>query len=104
MECRRRCKRRYAPTAFLTFPRFLLKRITRRYATREFTDDEIEGVVRSLPLDKAPGPDGLPALFYKHYWSSCKKDVIAAVKHVFRHNRYAPPQWKATFITLIPKL
>ena len=33
------------------------------------TADEIRRIVFEMQPLKAPGPDGLPGLFYKHYWS-----------------------------------
>uniref|UniRef100_A0A2N9IDR3 Reverse transcriptase domain-containing protein n=1 Tax=Fagus sylvatica TaxID=28930 RepID=A0A2N9IDR3_FAGSY len=52
---------------------------------------------------KSPGPDGLPPLFYKHYWSIVKKDVIAAVLNFFTSGKLVQ-QSNHTFIALIPKV
>jgi len=60
-------------------------------------------VIKELPCDKAPGPDGIPAEFYKNCWSLVKKDLVDAVSHFFRTSQL-PPQWKSTFIDLVPKV
>ena len=35
---------------------------------RLFIEDEIWAVIKDMPSDKAPGPDGLHAVFYKRFW------------------------------------
>jgi hypothetical protein len=45
---------------------------------RPFTEEEIWVVVKQLPLDKAPGPDGFTGLSYYSAWSIIKRDVIRA--------------------------
>lgn len=36
--------------------------------TKEFTPDEIKLAIDSIGDFKAPGPDGLPAIFFKKFW------------------------------------
>ena len=70
---------------------------------RPITEEEIEDVVMSMPRDKAPSPDGIPVEFYMKCWRKVKVDFVASVKHLF-DTFHLPPQWKATFIALIPKI
>ncbi|KAL5568617.1 hypothetical protein UlMin_025192 [Ulmus minor] len=44
---------------------------------------EIKNVVFTMGDYKAPGPDGLPAVFFKTYWSTVGRDVICMVRHFF---------------------
>ena len=72
---------------------------------RQVTDAEIEEAVFQLGSHKAPGPDGIPALFYQEYWSLVKQDICNYV-HAFFHSGTllkSLNQTFITFITLIPK-
>jgi hypothetical protein len=51
---------------------------------------------------KAPRPDGLPSLFYKHYWPIVEKLVIAVVQCFFRDG-WMLRAFNQDFITLSPK-
>ena len=42
-------------------------------------EDEIDSVVKRMPIDKAPGPDGFTGTFYKVCWSIIKNDVMSAL-------------------------
>ena len=56
-----------------------------------------------LPLDKAPGPDGLPARFFQRNWDSLKENIIKAVREFFRTS-IMPEGVNETVIILIPKV
>ena len=51
----------------------------------------------------APGPDGMPPLFFKNYWSIVGIDVIEASLSVL-NNGVMPANINHTFISLIPKI
>ena len=51
---------------------------------------------------KAPGPDGLPTLFYKKYWSIVGSSVINVVQSFFRSGHMLS-EVNNSFIVLIPK-
>jgi hypothetical protein len=36
--------------------------------TREFSAEEVKNTLDTIRDMKAPGPDGMPSLFYKHFW------------------------------------
>jgi exonuclease III len=67
------------------------------------TEVEIKNAVFSMGSLKAPGPDGLPPLFYKRYWEIVKKEVIGAVQNFF-YTGNLQRQLNYTYIALIPKL
>lgn len=52
---------------------------------------------------KAPGPDGMPHLFYQHYWSLVGNCVIYIVIDFLNHG-IVPPKFNETHIVLIPKV
>jgi hypothetical protein len=42
-----------------------------------FSEDEIWSIIRSLPVEKAPGPVGFTGLFYQTAWPIIKHDIVA---------------------------
>lgn len=44
-----------------------------------FTEQELFGIIKSLPSEKAPGPDGFIGIFYKECWGVIKDDLFQAV-------------------------
>ena len=67
------------------------------------TEDEIKASLWSLKAFKAPGPDGLHAGFFQHFWPSVGHSVVEAVKKIFR-DREMPAKLNQTHIVLIPKI
>ena len=51
----------------------------------------------------APGPNGMPPLFYQSFWSTVGKDVCFAVLD-YLHNCKIPKEINLTHIALIPKV
>jgi hypothetical protein len=51
---------------------------------QEFWREEVYAALKSIGNLKAPGPDGMPALFYKEYWDIVGDDVVTEVLKVLR--------------------
>ena len=51
---------------------------------------------------KVPCPDGMPLLFYQHYWSLIGENVSQSIL-TFLNSASLPKHLNHTFITLIPK-
>ena len=64
--------------------------------------EEIRKIVFEMHPLKAPGPDGLSGIFYRHYWSIVGNQVINAVQSFFRDG-WMLREFNQAFITLIPK-
>ena len=67
------------------------------------TPQEIKAVIFELNNQKAPGPDGLPALFYKKYWDIVGTTVIEAIQSFFRSGQLLK-EVNNSLIVLIPKV
>ena len=64
--------------------------------------DKVESVIKSMPSNKAPGPDGFTSNFFKACWPILGMDIV----EVLEEPRRLKQVWlriNATFITLIPK-
>ena len=71
--------------------------------SRDFIADEIKEVVFQMGPTKAPGPDGINALFYQKFWHIVRNDVVNAVLD-FLNNGVMLPNLNHTNIVLIPKV
>lgn len=69
---------------------------------KPFTREEVHQALKSIGNLKAPGPDGMPALFYKEFWEDVGDKVVEEVLHVLNGGAM-PEQWNETTIVLIPK-
>ncbi|GLT37826.1 hypothetical protein SLA2020_121150 [Shorea laevis] len=66
------------------------------------TDHEIWNTIHSMKPWKAPGPDGLHAIFFQKYWEEVKGKLCEEIRNVFSTG-IMPDHWNYSFITLIPK-
>eukprot|EP00253_Pinus_taeda_P016021 PITA_16021 len=74
----------------------------RAHLDKAITTEEIEWSLHSMPPDKAPGPDGFTAAFFKSHWDIIKKDYIRMVKNFFSKCKIGS-SIKSTHLALIPK-
>ena len=68
-----------------------------------FRDDEVKEALKQMAPLKAPGPDGMPPLFYQHFWGVVDRDVTNSVLS-WLNTGTIPHPINHTFITLIPKI
>ena len=68
-----------------------------------FHEWEILDAIKQMAPLKAPGPDGMPPLFYQHFWPVVDKDVTSSVL-MWLNSGILPSPINHTFITLIPKV
>ncbi|KAL9675053.1 hypothetical protein QQ045_003253 [Rhodiola kirilowii] len=74
-----------------------------RVLVRGATDKEIWSALSSIGSDRAPGPDGFSASFFKKNWSTLGKELCDSVRHCLRYNAL-PKGTNSAYITLIPKI
>ena len=69
----------------------------------EFQKEEVETALKQMAPLKSPGPDGMPPIFYQHYWSLVGNDVVDDILYLLNSGNL-PPSLCHSFITLIPKV
>ena len=74
-----------------------------RSLTREFTSSKVIKALKQMASLKAPGPDGLPPVFYQKYWHLIGEDITKAVLTCL-NTRKILKAINHTHITLIPKV
>ncbi|XP_058764138.1 uncharacterized protein LOC131637556 [Vicia villosa] len=73
------------------------------YCATRFTAEEVELALSQMHPLKAPGPDGLPSLFFQKYWHVVGEDVKHLVLGVLNDSQ-GVEDINRTFIALIPKV
>ncbi|MCH97713.1 hypothetical protein A2U01_0018709 [Trifolium medium] len=73
-----------------------------RWCSQPFAREEVEEAILQMHPLKAPGPDGLPDLFYQKYWSIVGTEVCKLVLDIL-NNTTSPELINNTHIVLIPK-
>ena len=70
--------------------------------TCPFTEKEVISTMKQMGPLKAPGPDGMPPIFFQSYWHVVGKDITTAVLYCL-HSGTLLPSLNHTYVTLIPK-
>jgi hypothetical protein len=68
-----------------------------------FTVEDVKKAVFSIGDFKAPGPDGIHAIFYKKFWDICGGEISQEVLHAL-NTGVIPEGWNDTTVVLIPKI
>lgn len=65
-----------------------------QHLEESFTVKEVIKVIKSMPFDKAPGPDGFTTRFYATCWGIIKEDFMEALSFFpsWRHARFGLDQ------------
>ena len=69
---------------------------------RPFTSMEIETLIRNLPANKSPGPDGFTAEFYQKFREGLTRILLKLFQKIAEEDKPPKSFYEAT-ITLIPK-
>jgi len=72
------------------------------FLVKEVTEEEVKRALFSLNPTKAPGPDGMTALFFQRFWEIIKGDLTKMVKN-FLSSGIFDGKLNETNICLIPK-
>lgn len=68
-----------------------------------FTMNELSHIVKTLPSQKAPGPDGFIGIFYKKCWEIIKFDLLEALMGFYNHKTSKMHLFNEAHIVLLPQ-
>jgi hypothetical protein len=68
-----------------------------------FSEEEVWGVIKELPVDRAPGPDGFVGAFYHKTWDIIKPEIMAAALKFYVGDGRGFNKINSAVITLVPK-
>lgn len=68
-----------------------------------FTEDEVWQVIKEIPPDRAPGPDGFIGIFYHKAWPVIKHDIMASLLKLFVGDARGFSKLNKAHIVLVPK-
>lgn len=69
-----------------------------------FTVEEVEKIVKAMPLDKAPGLDGFTGRFFASCWHIIKIDFMKALEVFYRGDMQGLPAINKAIVSLLPKV
>lgn len=87
----------------LNFANIGWQRLQLQHLELPFHDHEIDAVIKALPSEKAPGPDGFLGLFLKHCWTIIKEDIFRAFSQFYNMNSQDLHLLNQAYVVLIPK-
>jgi hypothetical protein len=70
--------------------------------TNPFEKEEMDKVIKYMPADKAPGPDGFNGLFLKRCWHIIAEDFYKLARE-FNDGKISLESLNSSYITLVPK-
>ncbi|XP_057787364.1 uncharacterized protein LOC131004671 [Salvia miltiorrhiza] len=56
--------------------------------TTTYTHEEVVQALKQMPPLKAPGPDGMPVIFYSSCWATVKFDVVPMILSILNEGRH----------------
>jgi hypothetical protein len=69
-----------------------------------FTPEDLDEVLLSMKVDSAPGPDGLPVVFFQRFWGTLKKTILQMLNDDFALGRVDVARLNYGIISLILKV
>ena len=90
------------PTILNSIPQLVTEEMNASL-TDNFQAWEVEVALKQMAPLKAPGPDGMPPLFFQNYWDLVKGDITTTVLN-YLNSGSLPSSLNHTFVTLIPKV
>lgn len=74
----------------------------KKQMTSDITNAEVDEAISKLKTGKAPGGDGLPAVWYKIFRDSLIPMLVKCFNYVLKGGA-SPPSRKQAIISLLPK-
>ena len=71
--------------------------------TKPYVREEVDDAIKQMAPLKAPGPDGMPSIFYQNFWPDIGLEISDAVLSCLNFGTFLK-SINHTFITLIPKV
>jgi hypothetical protein len=68
-----------------------------------YSVEDVKKAIFSIGDFKAPGPDGLHAVFYKRFWDMCGEEISMEILQALNSGNI-PEGWNDTTVVLIPKV
>ena len=57
------------------------------FLNKVFADTEVYDTIKALKSNSTPGPDGISALFYQHYWDIIGTDIVDFALNILNKKR-----------------